>query len=291
MINLAESSRPEPAEPQIQLAITSILVPRAIAEIAEARTTLQALRQSRIAEGRALAWQTLREGWKVGGLLLPIGLALLTPIYLASSFVNPDWLMLINISVNLVLGASVFGLENQGRTRRFLAIHGAQAWLVCLVKLTIWGVGFAALWGPLALLAGISFAHVGVSAIENWSLGIMMTPLYFSIAVLCGMTIRVQHYGRCRFTGTRISTNDSARVLVTVQMLPVQGLLVLPAGLLVVSLAWSNDWLLDRPGSGPWMSPGIAGHRYGYPGRGLLRGFSRLGYRRRRSYCSTARVT
>ena len=40
-------------------------------------------------------------------------------------------------------------------------------------------------------------------------------------------------------------------------MLPVQGLLVIPAGLLVVSWAWSGDWLLDRPAPGRWVRLGL----------------------------------
>ena len=40
-------------------------------------------------------------------------------------------------------------------------------------------------------------------------------------------------------------------------MLPLQGLLVIPAGLLAVSWAWSGDWLLDRPAPGRWLRLGL----------------------------------
>jgi hypothetical protein len=42
-------------------------------------------------------------------------------------------------------------------------------------------------------------------------------------------------------------------VLVIAHMLRVQGLLVIPTGLLVVSWAWSGYWLLDRSGFGRWL--------------------------------------
>ena len=40
-------------------------------------------------------------------------------------------------------------------------------------------------------------------------------------------------------------------------MLPLQGLLVIPAGLVAVSWAWSGDWLLDRPAPGRWVRLGL----------------------------------
>ena len=73
-------------------------------------------------------------------------------LYGVTNFVDSAWLLLISIGVSLVAGTNVFGLENRARTQRFLTHHGARPGLVWLVKLAIWGVGLAVIWGPLALI-------------------------------------------------------------------------------------------------------------------------------------------
>ena len=258
VIDLAGPTGSEPALLQIQSAINTALTPSSvITEIADAGVMVQRPRQLWVAEARALAWQTLREGWKGWGLLMAIGVVLPAPIYLASSSLDSIWLMLIGIGVSLVAGASVFGLENRARTQRFLTIHGARSWLVWLVKLLIWGVGLVMLWGPLAVMARISFTQMGVVSIENWLFGILMIPLYFSIALVCGMAIRRSITAVVVSLVIGLVLTIPLAALVTAQMLPVQGLLVIPAGLLVVSWAWSGDWLLARPGSGRWLRLGL----------------------------------
>ena len=255
---LGRSDKFRPAQLQIQSASCHCLTPSSVVtEIADAGVMVQRPRRSWVAEARALAWQTLREGWKAWGLLVAIGLVLPAPIYLASSSLDSIWLLLIGIGVSLVAGASVFGLENRARTQRFLTIHGARSWLVWLVKLLVWGVGLVMLWGPLAVMARISFTQMGVVSIENWLFGIFMIPLYFSIALLCGMAIRRSITAVVVSLVIGLALTIPLAALVTVQMLPVQGLLVIPAGLLVVSWAWSGDWLLDRPGSGRWLRLGL----------------------------------
>ena len=251
VIDFAGPAGSEPALLRIQSAINTALTPSSVVtEIADAGVMVQRPRQLWVAEARALAWQALREGWKGWGLLVAIGVGLPAPIYLASSSLDSIWLLLIGIGVSLVAGASVFGLENRAWTQRFLTIHGARSWLVWLVKLVIWGVGLVMLWGPLAVMARISFTQRGVVSIENWLFGAFIIPLYFSIALVCGMAIRRSITAVVVSLVIGLALTIPLAALVTVQMLPEQGLLVIPAGLLVVSWAWSDDWLLARPGSG-----------------------------------------
>jgi hypothetical protein len=257
VVNLADLPSARQAQLRIQSSVTTVLTPRAMAQSAEASATDQWSRPSWVTESRALAWQTLKQGWKTWFLLVVIGLVLPGPFYLASIFLDSIWLILLSTGVSLVAGASVFGLENRGCTQRFLAYHGARPSLVWLVKLLIWGVGMIILWGPLVFMAQISFRHMRAVSIENWLFGIFVMPLYFSIALLCGMAIRRS------ITAVVISLVIGSALtipliaLITVQMLPEQGLLVIPVGLLVVSWAWSGDWLLDRPGSGRWLRLGL----------------------------------
>jgi hypothetical protein len=87
----------------------------------------------RVVEARTLAWQTIAEGWGTWCLLVAIGLvlpALIGPIYLDAWYFASEGLLLISAGINLLAGASVFGLENRGRTQRFLTHHGARPGLV-----------------------------------------------------------------------------------------------------------------------------------------------------------------
>jgi hypothetical protein len=95
--------------------------------------------------------------------------------------------------------------------------------------------------------------HMGVVLIEIWLFGTLLVPLYFSIALLCGMAIRRSITAVVVSLVIGLVLTIPLMALVTAQMLPVQGLLVIPAGLLVVSWGWSSNWLLDRPGSGRWL--------------------------------------
>ncbi len=60
-------------------------------------------------------------------------------------------MLLLDTIIALVAGINVFGMENRGRTQRFLTHHGARPGLVWLVKLAVWCVGLAMIWGPQAI--------------------------------------------------------------------------------------------------------------------------------------------
>ena len=84
-----------------------------------------------------------------------------------------------------------------------------------------------------------------------------MMLLYFSVAVLCGMAIRRSITAIVVALVIALVLTIPLALLVTVNMLPAPGLLVIPAGLLVVSWAWSKDWLLDRPAPGRFLRLGL----------------------------------
>ena len=234
-------------------------------------------RRSWVIEARALAWQTIKEGGRTWCSLAAIGLVIPMLFLLRWGYdtlrgyaMASEWLLLISIGIALVAGANVFGLENRARTQRFLTHHGARPGLVWLVKLAVWGVGLAAIWGtlaimglmaiwgPLALTGKIALGDIDVGRIENWLHGIWMVSLFFGIAQLCGMAIRrgITAVVIGLVIGLVLTITLLLRLIET-HMLPVQGLLTIPVGLLVVSWAWSGDWLLDRPAPGRWIRLGI----------------------------------
>jgi ABC-2 family transporter protein len=260
VVNLTDSTSSRRRQIQIQSPVATVLLPRPAAGLLEALATDQPPHRSWMTKARALAWQTMREGRRTWYLLVVIGLVLpgLMILILKPAVATlPEWDLLISVGVTLVAGASVFGLENRTRTQRFLTHHGAQPGLVWMMKLAVWGVGLAAIWGPLILMAKLTMANVGPSRRELWYYMVLIVPLFFGVSQLCGMAIR-------RGITTVVIALVIALVmliplgaLIDSDMLPVQGLLVIPVGLLVVSWAWSGDWLLDRPAPGRWVRLGL----------------------------------
>jgi len=253
------SASPTRAQLQIQSPVDTMQTsaPRPVAGAPGSLATDQSPRRSWVVEARALAWQTMKEGGRTWCLLAAIGLVLPMLIFLISGYLDSSWIAIISIGVALVAGASVFGLENRMRTHRFLTHHGARPGLVWLVKLAVWGLGLAVILGPLALMTKISMEHTIFSGTENWLLSVLIIPLFFGVAQLCGMAIRrgITAVVVALVIGLALVTPLVS--LAVAHMLPVQGLLVIPAGLLAVSWAWSGDWLLDQPAPGRWLRLGL----------------------------------
>ena len=83
-----------------------------------------------------------------------------------------------------------------------------------------------------------------------------MLPLGFAVAVLCGMAI-----SRGLTAAVIAMVMTLALALPQLPADPVVpaaglGLFVIPVALLVVSWAWSGDWLLDRAAPGRWLRLG-----------------------------------
>jgi hypothetical protein len=262
VVNLADSTSSRRRQIQIQSPVATVLLPRPAAGLREALAMDQPPGRSWMTEARALAWQTMREGRWTWYLLAVIGLVLPGLMFLnlkPAVATLPEWDLLISVGVALVAGASVFGLENRTRTQRFLTHHGAQPGLVWMMKLAVWGVGLAVIWGPLILMAKltITMGNVGPAGRQQWYVMVLMVPLFFGVAQLCGMAIRRGITAMVIALVIALIMLIPLGALMTADMLPMQGLLVIPVGLLVVSWAWSGDWLLDRPAPGRWVRLGL----------------------------------
>jgi hypothetical protein len=234
---------PAKAEPLPELELTP-----AVEEI----TADQPRPRSWIAEARALAWQTRREGrWTWWILLLPIALAL--PL-LISGAVDIPWFVLVNTGVALTAGVNVFNRENRAHTHRFLAHHGARPGLVWLVKLMVWVISLGMVWA--VLIARFLALPVPPGVQADWVPAVLALPIGFAVAQLCGMAIP---RGITAWVVSMVATLALAIPgigLVIERMLPAQGLLAIPLALLTVSWAWSDDWLFDRPAPGRWIRLG-----------------------------------
>ena len=211
--------------------------------------------RSSIAEARALTWQTLQEGRSTRRILLVP--TVLAPLMLIAGHVGFPWFTLVSTVVALTAGVSVFNLENRTRTHRFLAYHGARPGLVWLIKLAVWSIGLASVWGVLMALVIFFDVPGRPQTLGEWIPLVLPLPLGFAAGQLCGMAIQ---RGITAWVAALIVTLALAvpgAALVAGLMLPVMGLLaVAPIAMLAVSWAWSDDWLFDRPAPGRWLRLG-----------------------------------
>jgi hypothetical protein len=217
--------------------------------------------RSRLAETRALVWQTLREGRSTWWLLLPIGLVL--PWIIAGT-PQPQWFAITNAIVAITAGVSVFGIQHRTNTQRFLVHHGARAGLVWLVKVCVWLFGLAVIWGVLFIGTCIfNFQYIRRSMVNSnwfdyqaWLALIAVASIYFgifAIAMLCGMAIRrgVTAWVLAMVAASAVSGPVFA--LAASNMIPYYGPVVIPPAFLLISWLWSGDWLFDRPAPGRWL--------------------------------------
>jgi hypothetical protein len=262
VINLADARGPGRIQLQVQSLVTTIPIAPPAVGLRNAMASNELPQRSWVAAARAMAWQTTKEGRKTWALLAAIWLVTPGLMFLWSGYSpNPEGLALISVGISLAAGASVFGLENRSRTQRFLTHHGAWPGLVWLIKLVVWvaalcGIGMLGLamsWGPLAFTDKTNVDRIYAIPIKNWMTGTSIVLLYFGIALLSGMAIRRGITALVVALIAGLALLIPLGALVATDMLPAAGLLVIPAGLLAVSWAWSGDWLFDRPAPGRWI--------------------------------------
>ena len=216
----------------------------------------QARPRSAWTEFRFLMWQTMREGRRIWSYLLAFGLiAPFAAALLGAGEIGLSPFALLSSLVGIMAGVSVFGLENQRRTYRFLVHHGARPTTIWLAKLTVWLIGLAILWSPLALLAMELATRQDIKGpAREEGVPILMTlPLIFAVALLCGMAIPRGITAGVIAIVVTIALGAAQYALFHGSMMPVWGFLVMPVALLVVTWAWSGDWLMDRPALGRYL--------------------------------------
>ncbi len=207
--------------------------------------------RSALVELGRLSRETVREGGRIWLVLLAIAVYT-TGIMFSNLSLERGDNALIAISMGgiaLVGGVSVFGLESQRRTYRFLVHHGARPGLVWLAKLATWLFGVALLMAPGLVLVG-RWNGPRPGAEFLWILFALNLSLVFAVGVLCGMAIP---RGITAWTVALVLTLMLVGLqsgLLAAGMIPIWGLAVMPAALVLVSWAWRGDWLLERPRRG-----------------------------------------
>jgi hypothetical protein len=213
-------------------------------------------RASWLVEVRTLAAQTFREGKKTWFWLLASANALPVALmcYDREQLVEGIWFALLSTLAVLVVGSSALGLENRGRTQRFLAYQGARPGLVWLVKIAVWAAAMAVI---ITMLAGWAIFTARTFSQGDWWQFSLTLPLWFAASVLCGMIFRRGITALVIGLVLSSALMVPLVILIAASLLPAVGLLPVSLALLVVSWAWSGDWMLERPAPGRWVRLGM----------------------------------
>ncbi len=212
------------------------------------------------AAARSLAWQTFRDVRSIWWWLAL--LCLVVPLCLYSEMPPnelPGFWMLCVLAANIMAGVSVFGIENRARTHVFLANEGVQPGLVWLIKTSIWLAAMVVLMVVLWVLTFLVSAVFG--GLNRIALPSLAEALFFggvvlitlAVPILCGMVIRRGITAGIVALLVLILVLPSLFGLYAMRMLPSVFLMLIPLAFLAVSLAWSRDWMLDRPGARRWV--------------------------------------
>jgi hypothetical protein len=197
-----------------------------------------------------LAWQSIRQIGSVWWWM--VLLALFVPFLLSvwsRSAGDPTFWFLFQIGIAIVAGVGVFGSENPPRTYRFLAHHGVRPSLVWLVRMSVWGVAL----GVLLLVAALGILlSGGARRIPISSIAILWF-LTLAVSVLCGMTIRRGITAGMVSLLLVFTLGAAGSGLVAMGMVPTWVMVVAPLIILAVSVAWTGEWMLDRPGLAKWL--------------------------------------
>jgi hypothetical protein len=232
--------------------------PRPIAVVRQRReaTAAPRARRSWVIEIWALFRQTIKEGRKTWSMLAAGSVVVPFLVYFFGGYyLDRAWVVMYASSVIMAAGTCVFGLENRARTQRFLVHHGARPGSVWLVKITTWGFGLAVIVVILAYVV----ASIGPSGGpgQNIAVAIVSFPFAFAVAILCGMAFRRGITAFVIAVVASIGLGAPLIQLITVNIVPAAGILVVAIALLAISWAWRRDWMLERPAPGRWIRLGL----------------------------------
>jgi len=248
-----------PRRPLVQRRIQPLTAPPAAAPV-EVATKVP--RQPRFwpAAARSLAWQTFRDLRSIWWRLAVLCLVLPACLYVGMRPPRePGFWMLCVLAANIMAGVSVFGVENRAKTHVFLANEGVQPGLVWLIKTSIWLAAMFVL-GVLTFLVCTFFGGVPRISLppRDEALFILVTIcgvwlITLAIPILCGMVIRRGITAGMVALLVLLLVLPPLFGLLAMRMLPSVFLLLVPLAFLLVSFAWSRDWMLDRPGARRWV--------------------------------------
>ena len=199
-----------------------------------------------------LAWQAVRECWRVGLVLGPVtvGALILLGNGVQTSRREVGPLAFTGELAALAMGVSVFAADNRARTARFYLHHGVRPTAVWAVKQLVW---------VLTLLLILSAQAIAATVMNYRLLGTdgavaIVTLVYaYAVAQLGGLLIR---RGITAWTVSFLGLfliGVPAFGLWQMQIVPVWALALPPLILLATSWAWCGAWMADRPGPARWV--------------------------------------
>jgi len=207
----------------------------------------------------ALAWQAAREALSAGlTLAVAGGFGFVMLAFLLLAYSPPGsagdavaWFLLIAAALGLAAGVNVFGIGNRQRDCRFLVHHGVRPGLVWLARVLVWAVPVAA-FAWLLDRFGVTWMN-GRLGRPMPSPGWLVVATGFAVGQLCGLTIRRPITAGTIGVLAMILLMPPLIALQLLRIVPGAGLALVPLALLLIGLAWSGDWMAERPGAGPWL--------------------------------------
>jgi len=210
----------------------------------------------------ALIWQTAREARSAGLTLVAAGgFGFVMLAFLLLAYSPPGsagdavaWFLLIAAALGLAAGVNVFGISNRQRDYRFLVHHGVRPGLVWLARVLVWAVPVAA-FAWLLDRFGVTWMN-GRLGRPMPSPGWLVVATGFAVGQLCGLTIRRPITAGAIGVLAMILLMPPLIALQLLRIVPGEGLALVPLALLLIGLAWSGDWMAERPGAGRWLRLG-----------------------------------
>ena len=206
----------------------------------------------------ALVWQTAREARSAGLTLLAAGVfGFVTLFFLlvtSPGRATDDavaGVFLIAAALGLAAGVNVFGIGNRRQDHRFLLHHGVRPGMVWLAKVLVWAVPVAA-FAWLLDRAGVTWMNARQGQ-QMPNPGWLLVAGGFAVGQLCGLTIRRPITAGTVGVLATILVMPPLVALQLLRLVPGEGLALVPLALLLIGLAWSGDWLAERPGAGRWL--------------------------------------
>jgi hypothetical protein len=204
-----------------------------------------------------LIWSTIREGRGIYGLLVVIEFVAIGLAILFGSQSGVQLLWMSSVVIGLTAGISVFGIETRAGTQRFLGSHGVRPGAVWLTKIAAWMFGILLLWSPFIVFGAPSLIDSIGRNDSSLLLSIAFAVNGFGIGQLSGMIFRRGITSWFLGIISTIGIMFATGLLFTHGLLGAGWLFAPPVAALVISWAWSGDWIVERPGLGRWIRLGL----------------------------------
>ncbi len=205
-----------------------------------------------------LVWETVRESRRIWLLLAGawIGFPLLAGLLGQRREVLGLWVLFPVLTYGVAGGVSVFGAANRAQSYRFLAYHGVRPGVVWAARVLVWGIVMSGILSVSTLVMGLlTQGRSPRNALDALYADFAIFEA-FVIAVLAGQVLRRGITAWVVATLAFVLLVMPQFALYASSMIPVASLALFPLLVLMISRAWTGDWMNDLRGAARWLRLG-----------------------------------